>query len=211
MLLCILKIMIAIVLYSLHKGVSRCTQLWVKEHRPQPSFLRYACTTHIQTSALGCGTQTLTFIIQLPVDIKTLSPDNHCLLSLVTGCHHSSIQQMGQVHLEEHDPKPGGCLTKGSTTCGSLLGPQLAHVSPKMFGFTCFVHIISLGLDKLSTKGIKCFSGYFCLQKRYKCYYPTTKRYYLMLHFLRTPFFSYSMEAPVAIQRFYLFQPLVFQ
>ena len=45
----------------------------------------------------------------------------------------------------------------------SIIFPHdpLFHVSPRVFGCTCFVHDLSPGLDKLSAKAIKCvFLGY---------------------------------------------------
>ena len=64
----------------------------------------------------------------------------------------------------------------------SIIFPNehLYHVSPKVFGCTCFVHDVSPGLDKLLARAIKCvFLGYSCLQKGHKCYSPTTRRYYM--------------------------------
>ena len=70
----------------------------------------------------------------------------------------------------------------------------LYHVSPKVFGCTFFVHDVSPNLDKLSTKVIECvFLGFSHLQKGYKFYSPTTKRYYMstdVTFFEETPFFS---------------------
>jgi len=78
--------------------------------------------------------------------------------------------------------------TRSSTRCHqnqiphSIIFPHdpLFHVSPRVFGCTCFVHDLSPGLDKLSAKAIKCvFLGYSRLKKDYKCYSPTTRRYYI--------------------------------
>ena len=75
---------------------------------------------------------------------------------------------------------------------------HLFHVPPKVFDCTCFVHDLSLGLDKLSARAIKCvFLGYSRLQKGYKCYSPSTRRYYMfadVTFFEDTPFFSPSMD-----------------
>ena len=74
----------------------------------------------------------------------------------------------------------------------SIIFPRdpLFHVSPRVFGCTCFVHDLSPGLDKFSARAIKCvFLGYSRLQKVYKCYSPTTRRYYMsadVTFFLRT-------------------------
>jgi len=78
----------------------------------------------------------------------------------------------------------------------SILFPNepLYHGSHKVFGCTCFVHDVSLGLDKLSARAIKCvFLGYSLLLKGYKCYSPTTRRYYMSVDvtfFKETVFFS---------------------
>ncbi|RZB75887.1 Ubiquitin carboxyl-terminal hydrolase 14 [Glycine soja] len=81
---------------------------------------------------------------------------------------------------------------------------QLFHVSPKVFGCTCFVHDLSLGLDKLSARSVKCvFLGYSRLQKGYKCYSPTMRRYYMstdVTFFEDTPFFSPSVDHSLSLQ-----------
>ena len=59
----------------------------------------------------------------------------------------------------------------------SLLSPgqPLYFLPPRVFGCTCFVHILTLGQDKLSAKATKCiFLGYSRLQKSYRCYSPQT-------------------------------------
>ena len=57
----------------------------------------------------------------------------------------------------------------------------------------------------VSTKAIKCvFLGYSRLQKGYKCYSPTTRRYYMSADatfFEDTPFFSPSMDHPSSLQQ----------
>ncbi|RVW85016.1 Retrovirus-related Pol polyprotein from transposon TNT 1-94 [Vitis vinifera] len=55
----------------------------------------------------------------------------------------------------------------------SLLFPDqpLYFLPPRVFGCTCFVHILTPGQDKLSAKAMKClFLGYSRLQKSYRCY-----------------------------------------
>ncbi|RVW16175.1 Retrovirus-related Pol polyprotein from transposon RE2 [Vitis vinifera] len=55
----------------------------------------------------------------------------------------------------------------------SLLFPDqpLYFLPPRVFGCTCFVHILTPGQDKLSAKAMKClFLGYSKLQKGYRCY-----------------------------------------
>ncbi|RVW38572.1 Retrovirus-related Pol polyprotein from transposon TNT 1-94 [Vitis vinifera] len=61
----------------------------------------------------------------------------------------------------------------------SLLFPDqpLYFLPPRVFGCTCFVHILTPGQDKLSAKAMKClFLGYSRLQKGYRCYSLETHR-----------------------------------
>ena len=51
---------------------------------------------------------------------------------------------------------------------------------PRVFSCICFVHILTLGQDKLSAKATKCvFLGYSRLQMGYRCYSPDTNRYFI--------------------------------
>ncbi|RVW51869.1 Retrovirus-related Pol polyprotein from transposon RE1 [Vitis vinifera] len=64
----------------------------------------------------------------------------------------------------------------------SLLFPDqpLYFLPPRVFGCTCFVHILTPGQDKLSAKAMKClFLGYSRLQKGYRCYSLETHRYFI--------------------------------
>ncbi|KOM56592.1 hypothetical protein LR48_Vigan10g248400 [Vigna angularis] len=80
----------------------------------------------------------------------------------------------------------------------------LYHIPPRVFGCTCFVHNVSPGLDKLSPKSIKCvFLGYSRIQKGYRCYSPSTRRYYMssdVTFFEDTPFFLSSKEYPSSVE-----------
>ncbi|RVW60104.1 Retrovirus-related Pol polyprotein from transposon RE2 [Vitis vinifera] len=70
----------------------------------------------------------------------------------------------------------------------SVLHDQIPHsffsltnhfifLPPRVFGCTCFVHILTPGQDKLSAKAMKClFLGYSRLQKGYRCYSLETHR-----------------------------------
>ncbi|RVW79464.1 Retrovirus-related Pol polyprotein from transposon RE1 [Vitis vinifera] len=63
-----------------------------------------------------------------------------------------------------------------------LLFPDqpLYFLPPRVFGCTCFVHILTPGQDKLSAKAMKClFLGYSRLQKGYRCYSLETHRYFI--------------------------------
>ncbi|KAL5850211.1 hypothetical protein ACOSQ4_008224 [Xanthoceras sorbifolium] len=55
----------------------------------------------------------------------------------------------------------------------------ISHLSIKVFGCTAFVQLTQIHRSKLDLKSIKClFVGYSPTQKGYKCYSPTTKRFY---------------------------------
>ena len=64
----------------------------------------------------------------------------------------------------------------------SILLPNqsLFCLPPHVFGCVCFVHILTLGQDKLSAKATKCvFLGYSRLQRGYRCYSPDINRYFI--------------------------------
>ncbi|RVW51219.1 Retrovirus-related Pol polyprotein from transposon TNT 1-94 [Vitis vinifera] len=75
-----------------------------------------------------------------------------------------------------------------------FLDQTLYFLPPRVFCCTCFVHILTLGQDKLSAKATKCiFLGYSKLQKGYCCYSSETHRYFLsadVTFFDDSPFFS---------------------
>ncbi|KAJ9683174.1 hypothetical protein PVL29_018954 [Vitis rotundifolia] len=83
----------------------------------------------------------------------------------------------------------------------SLLFPDqpLYFLPPRVFGCTCFVHILTPGQDKLSAKAMKClFVGYSRLQKGYRCYSIETHRYFIsadVTFFEDSPFFSTTSES----------------
>ncbi|RVX02349.1 Retrovirus-related Pol polyprotein from transposon RE1 [Vitis vinifera] len=84
----------------------------------------------------------------------------------------------------------------------SFLFPDqpLYFLPPRVFGCTCFVHILTPGQDKLSAKATKCiFLGCSRLQKGYRCYSFETHRYFLsadVTFFEDSPFFSTSESLP---------------
>ena len=82
-----------------------------------------------------------------------------------------------------------------------LLNQPLFCLPPHVFGCVCFVHILTHGQDKLSTKATKCvFLGYSPLQRGYRCYSPDTNRYFISIDvtFLENSFF-FSFEARPSI------------
>ena len=68
---------------------------------------------------------------------------------------------------------------------------NLFFVSIRAFsGALCFVHMLTPGQDKLSTKAAKCiFHGYSLLQRGYRCYSHDTHQYFV---FADVPFFEHS-------------------
>nr|CAN79281.1 hypothetical protein VITISV_034553 [Vitis vinifera] len=83
----------------------------------------------------------------------------------------------------------------------SLLFPDqpLYFLPPRVFGCTCFIHILTPEQDKLSAKAMKClFLGYSRLQKGYRCYSLETHRYFIsadVTFFEDSPFFSTTSES----------------
>ena len=78
----------------------------------------------------------------------------------------------------------------------SILFPNqpLFCLPPCVFGYVCFVHILTPGQDKLSIKATKCvFLGYSRLQRGYRCYSPDTHRYFV---FADVTFFEASSMFP---------------
>ena len=75
----------------------------------------------------------------------------------------------------------------------SILFPNqlLFCLPPHVFGCVCFVHILTLGQDKLLGKATKCvFLGYSWLQRGYRCYSPDIHRYFVSAN---VTFFEKSM------------------
>ena len=51
-------------------------------------------------------------------------------------------------------------------------------IEPRIFGCTCFVQDVRLQVSKLNHKSLKCiFLGYSRVQKGYRCYCPSLRRY----------------------------------
>ena len=73
-----------------------------------------------------------------------------------------------------------------------FLRKQLFPVDPKVFGCTCFVRDVRPRVSRLDPKSLKCiFMGYSRVQKGYRCYCPTLRRYIVstdVVLFKATPF-----------------------
>ena len=55
---------------------------------------------------------------------------------------------------------------------------SLFPIDPMVFGCTCFVRDVCPQVSKLDAKSLKCiFVGYSCIQKGYRCYCFTLRRY----------------------------------
>ena len=83
----------------------------------------------------------------------------------------------------------------------SLLFPDqpLYFLPPRVFCCTCFVHILTSGLDKLSAKATKCiFLGYSRLQKGYRCYSSKSLIVYSYFSYLLFHFFLIVLWVPLA-------------
>ena len=88
----------------------------------------------------------------------------------------------------------------------SVLHDQIPHsvllpnqplfcLPPRVFGCVCFVHILTLGQDKLSVKATECvFLGYSRLQRGYRCYSPDINRYFISAE---VTFFEDSFSSPL--------------
>ena len=64
--------------------------------------------------------------------------------------------------------------------CGWKLLSISTGLTPRVFGYTAFVHVHSQHRDKLVPQAIKCvFLGYSSTQKGYKCYNPSARKYYI--------------------------------
>ena len=95
----------------------------------------------------------------------------------------------------------------------SVLHDQIPHsvllpnqplfcLPPRVFDCISFVHILTPGQDKLSTKATKCvFLGYSCLQKGYRSYSPDINRYFISVDvtfFEDSSFFSSAAYSHVS-------------
>ena len=78
----------------------------------------------------------------------------------------------------------------------------LFPIDLNIFGCTCFVRDVCPQVSKLDPKSLKCiFVGYSRVQKGYRCYYPTFRRYFVSTNvafFETTPF---SLSYTVTNQR----------
>ncbi|RVW60653.1 Retrovirus-related Pol polyprotein from transposon TNT 1-94 [Vitis vinifera] len=96
-----------------------------------------------------------------------------------SSCAHTPQQNGVAERKNRHLVETARTLLLHSHIPHSLLFPDqpLYFLPPRVFGCTCFVHILTPGQDKLSAKAMKClFLGYSRLQKGYRCYSLETHR-----------------------------------
>ncbi|RVW15974.1 Retrovirus-related Pol polyprotein from transposon RE2 [Vitis vinifera] len=107
--------------------------------------------------------------------------------------HHGILHQSSCAHT----PQQNGVAEHSSLPF--FPDQPLYFLPPRVFGCTCFVHILTPGQDKLSAKAMKClFLGYSRLQKGYRCYSLETHRYFIsadVTFFEDSPFFSTTSES----------------
>ena len=75
----------------------------------------------------------------------------------------------------------------------------LFPIDPKVFGCTCFVRDVRLQVSKLDPKSLKyIFVGYSRVQKGYRYYCPTLRRYFVStdVTFFKPTLFSLSSSVP---------------
>ncbi|RVW22670.1 Retrovirus-related Pol polyprotein from transposon TNT 1-94 [Vitis vinifera] len=118
-----------------------------------------------------------------------------------SSCAHTPQQNGVAERKNRHLVETARTLLLHSNIPHSLLFPDqpLYFLPPRVFGCTCFVHILTPGQDKLSAKAMKClFLGYSRLQKGYRCYSLETHRYFIsadVTFFEDSPFFSTTSES----------------
>ncbi|RVW47659.1 Retrovirus-related Pol polyprotein from transposon TNT 1-94 [Vitis vinifera] len=118
-----------------------------------------------------------------------------------SSCAHTPQQNGVAERKNQHLVETARTLLLHSHIPHSLLFPDqpLYFLPPRVFGCTCFVHILTPGQDKLSAKAMKClFLGYSRLQKGYRCYSLETHRYFIsadVTFFEDSPFFSTTSES----------------
>ena len=72
-------------------------------------------------------------------------------------------------------------------------------LTPRVFRYLYFVHLLGSGRDKLSSRSVRCiFLEYSRIQKGYRCYDPLSKWHFVSVnvsYFETTPFFFISFES----------------
>ena len=79
---------------------------------------------------------------------------------------------------------------------------SLFPIEPRVFGCTCFVQDVRPHVSKLDPKSLKCtFLSYSLVQKGYRCYYPSLRRYLVSVDvsFLDLPIYTLASPTPASI------------
>ncbi|RVW96740.1 Retrovirus-related Pol polyprotein from transposon RE1 [Vitis vinifera] len=180
---------------------SRCTWLFLMKNRAELFSIFQKFYTEIQT--------------QFNISIRVLRSDNareyfsaqftsfmsHHGILHQSSCAHTPQQNGVAERKNRHLVETARTLLLHNHIPHSLLFPDqpLYFLPPRVFGCTCFVHILTPGQDKLSAKAMKClFLGYSRLQKGYRCYSLETHRYFIsadVTFFEDSPFFSTTSES----------------
>ncbi|RVW70944.1 Retrovirus-related Pol polyprotein from transposon RE1 [Vitis vinifera] len=116
-----------------------------------------------------------------------------------SSCAHTPQQNGVAERKNRHLVETARTLLLHNSSLPSFPDQPLYFLPPRVFGCTCFVHILTPGQDKLSAKAMKClFLGYSRLQKGYRCYSLETHRYFIsadVTFFEDSPFFSTTSES----------------
>ena len=77
----------------------------------------------------------------------------------------------------------------------------LFPIDPKVFGCTCFVRDVHPQVSKLDPKSVKCiFVGYSRVQKGYRRYCLTLRRYFVSIDVIFIETTPFSLSSPIASQ-----------
>ncbi|RVW53847.1 Retrovirus-related Pol polyprotein from transposon TNT 1-94 [Vitis vinifera] len=116
-----------------------------------------------------------------------------------SSCAHTPQQNGVAERKNRHLVETARTILLHNSSLPSFPDQPLYFLPPRVFGCTCFVHILTPGQDKLSAKAMKClFLGYSRLQKGYRCYSLETHRYFIsadVTFFEDSPFFSTTSES----------------
>ena len=75
---------------------------------------------------------------------------------------------------------PSSVLNRATPYYQLFPNNPLFPIDPKVFGYICFVWDVHSQVSKLDSKSLKCiFVGHYRVQKGYRCYCPTLRRYFV--------------------------------
>ena len=90
-----------------------------------------------------------------------------------------------------------------ATPCHQLFpNKPLFPIDPKVFGCTCVVRNVCPQVSKLDPKSLKCiFVGYYRVQKGYRCYCLTLRRYFVSTNVAFFETTSFSLPSTITSTR----------